>query len=1461
MHFASGQTFESSLPAWIETRNGNKAAFSDLGSGAFKVTDTAHRAAISSSGFGTSGNTITVTGLSNPYTTTWGSSGSSYRVNASVTNYLDDGQTCAPFPTSLSGTQSHITEIQLPNGTSYQFQYDPSTGLLSKIIYPTGGYVRYVWGPNSSAESVLYPESLSTGPSTGDGCEAIYDTIAVANRYVSFDGTNEVLEQDFTYSTTWNTASPKVWTSKRTTVTTKDLVRNTSFETQYNYIPVPPATQPNDQAVYGESGYPVERQVVYFADDGATTLETVTKGWPQNFFNGSGQDFLLCELRSPGTSQIAGVFYGYGNLGVMTDKKEYDYGTITDATSACQDSSTANPPTGQTRETVTTYQNFADTPIYPTGPSIFDRPSSVIVKDGSGNNVAETDYAYDQSPVSSASTPSGTHDETNYSTGSSAPRGNATTITKQCFSGCPNAVSTYTYDEAGQTLSMVDPCGNSACADMSGSNHTTHYDYTDSFSSCGGNAPSNGNTDAYLTQVTDPLGHITKYCYGYADGQLRGLTDENSQTTIYQYNDPLARLTETIRPDGGYDEYAYDDSTPYSYVTTYKAITSGSGINLSNNFDGFGHPYITQKEVPTSTCSSGWTTVSRSYDGQGHLLALENPFCTANDPTAGTRYYYYDALGRVTEIAEADGSFVTKSYSGNCTTETDEQSKARESCTDGLGRLTEVIEDPGSSPHLNYITNYTYDLLDNLIGVLQNGRQMCQIQGVYYSRCFSYNSLSHLTTSTNPESGTTSYTYDANANLSTKVAPLENQSSQSSTVTTSYMYDAINQVLQKSYSDGITPTATFAYDVSSISGITGLSNTIGRLVEASNSNGTTVYNYDSMGRVLDQWQCTSVNCGNGWFEFLYGYNLTGDETSISYDGGFTLSQDYDSANRVISLTSSVNDSQHPGTLVSGVTYDAPDLPTTMIYGNGLTETRAYNNRLQSCRQNLNSSGTALANCASSIPSGSVQDLSYGYYAGTTDNGNVMTFVGTGTQIFNRAYTYDSLNRIATMTDSASNQACKGLSWTIDPWGNRTDQTVTGGSCGAFHSGVGTNNQLSSPYAYDAPGNMTYDTAHAYTYDADGHITKVDGGSTATYSYDANGRRVQKFMPSGTTNYWYDANGRVRTEWDQNGDWLVDYFYLAGQPAGMYKSGTTYFYQTDGLGSTRLITALGQSVFDSMDYMPFGELMTGGSSTTHKFTGKERDSESHLDNFRARYNSSSIGRFMSPDPVGGKRIDPQTLNKYSYVRNNPLNGTDPTGLYVCLDDKGLCRTKNDRNLEDALIELRNSGGLEGFLEAYNFGKAGEDNGVTVDFKSEKELGPGTLGQTHVTATILSPGHIGNIGVHISLLSGLNGKDLEQTVAHEGYHLADDLGFLLSFNFDTGKFASWKNFTHYDSEFGAFEEGAKIKPYRDLNCGGGEACDIVAGARDEGMNLFQYLTHNVHYSQSNANLAFDPKVWPQ
>ena len=81
-----------------------------------------------------------------------------------------------------------------------------------------------------------------------------------------------------------------------------------------------------------------------------------------------------------------------------------------------------------------------------------------------------------------------------------------------------------------------------------------------------------------------------------------------------------------------------------------------------------------------------------------------------------------------------------------------------------------------------------------------------------------------------------------------------------------------------------------------------------------------------------------------------------------------------------------------------------------------------------------------------------------------------------------------------------------------------------------------------------------------------------------------------------------------------------------------------------------------------------------ASFAYKFTGKERDAESVLDYFDARHYGSSLGRFMQTDPMGGKTEDPQRLNRYVYVRNNPLTFTDPSGMNFglpCKGDSGSC----------------------------------------------------------------------------------------------------------------------------------------------------------------------------------------------
>jgi RHS repeat-associated protein len=118
--------------------------------------------------------------------------------------------------------------------------------------------------------------------------------------------------------------------------------------------------------------------------------------------------------------------------------------------------------------------------------------------------------------------------------------------------------------------------------------------------------------------------------------------------------------------------------------------------------------------------------------------------------------------------------------------------------------------------------------------------------------------------------------------------------------------------------------------------------------------------------------------------------------------------------------------------------------------------------------------------------------------------------------------------------------------------------------------------------------------------------------------------------------------------------------------------TTTYYHGDHLGTSRLLTdGNGYPIWQGT-FLPYGQEWNAQTTTNHyKFTGKERDSETGLDYFGARYYGSTMGRFLSPDPDDDSGIekDPQSWNRYAYARNNPLLLTDPTGesYQVCQKD--------------------------------------------------------------------------------------------------------------------------------------------------------------------------------------------------
>lgn len=924
------------------------------------------------------------------------------------------------------------------------------------------------------------------------------------------------------------------------------------------------------------------------------TQKTVYRQWP----NGSESEVnTLYDKETSGSTT-----YSYG---LVTLEDDYDYGS--------------GGPGGLLRTTQISYASL--------GNGIVNRPASILVEDGSGNTKSETTYTYDGTSLVSSGI-------STQHVSVSGSRGNPTTVSEYVNSSSTIS-QTYTYFDTGMVQVAKDGKGNA-----------TTYAYSTTYAG------------AYPTTITNALSQVTTSAYDFYTGLLTSSTDPNSQTTSRSY-DELLRLTQVNYPDGGQTIFDYEPSSefPGNYLAEamQKIDTSGDERNTWAMFDGLGRQ--TRGAVTNGEAEPYDETQNTCFNADGLPSFQAYPFQDSgwtgsiSCSIAGDSYAY-DALARPTKIAHADGSYGSISYSANCATETDEQSKSRQFCTDGVNRLTQVIEDPGG---LNYTTTYTYDPLNDITSVTQGSE----------TRTFAYDWLARLTSAKNPETVNvaTSYTYDAASNVVTRT--------DGRSITMTYNYDALNRLTQKSSSDG-TIDDYYYYDAmpswwSSIP----TSNSVGRLTAEGTYNGSNWlsaawFGYDAMGRITGnaQWHTDQATV----YQVPYTYDLIGDMLTYSNGAGVTFTQSFNVAGLPTQLTSNWVDSQHPGTLLSAAHYDGAGGTTSYALGNGLTETVAYNSLTQPCRMNANSSGTLLGSCTASVPSGNLLDLTLGYNYGSADNGNVMSLTAAGQQTFSRSYSYDGVNRLSTM--SAPGDQCTGLSWTYDEWGNRTAQSATGGTCDTFSQSANTYNQFStSPYQYDAAGNMTHDASHSYTYDAENHIIAVDGGSTATYTYDVNGWRASKVVGGVATDYYHDLGGDPIAEYGGGCGatcWLRGNIYFDGQMVAEYW-GSTYFITRDHLGSARVVTEYPTpTVAECDDFYPYGEVISCGSSgtTAHKFTGYERDSESNLDNAQARYYGSALGRFMSPDPVGNAVADPaepQTWNMYAYVNNNPLTTTDPSGL--------------------------------------------------------------------------------------------------------------------------------------------------------------------------------------------------------
>jgi RHS repeat-associated protein len=491
----------------------------------------------------------------------------------------------------------------------------------------------------------------------------------------------------------------------------------------------------------------------------------------------------------------------------------------------------------------------------------------------------------------------------------------------------------------------------------------------------------------------------------------------------------------------------------------------------------------------------------------------------------------------------------------------------------------------------------------------------------------------------------------------TKVAPRPNQAAPSTlTETTTYAYDALNRLTQTSYTGVATPTTTYAYDGTAPTGCSPAPPSLtdsypkGRRTAMCDGSGATSWSHDTMGRVLTETR-TIVGTSNVTKSVVYTYNLDGSDSTIQYPGtNKVVTYQPGGAGRPLSAKD-VADSINYAT---GALYAPPGPVTTMVNGGVVTVNNSYNSRVQPVVLSAATTGQT------------VLSLSYNFHAGNFDNGNIYQIANNRDTTRTQSFTYDNVNRLAQASSSGNKW---GEAFTADPWGNMWQRSPVAGKTNyeSLDAPANLQNQLTG-FTYDVAGNMIQNGSATYTYDGENRLTATAGW---TYVYDGDGVRVKKSNGSTGTLYWTGTGSVAISESNLAGTDEEEYVFFGAERVARrdVASNAVHYYFSDHLGSASIVTNAGGTIENESDYYPYGGEMVISATVpqNYKFTGKERDAESGLDDFGARFHASALGRFMTPDwdakPITvpyAKFGDPQTLNLYSYVENDPVNRADADG---------------------------------------------------------------------------------------------------------------------------------------------------------------------------------------------------------
>src|SRR5271163_3475637 len=757
-----------------------------------------------------------------------------------------------------------------------------------------------------------------------------------------------------------------------------------------------------------------------------------------------------------------------------------------------------------------------------------------------------------------------------------------------------------------------------------------------------------------LATVTDAKGGLSSYTYDSSNRMLT-MTDPNGNTVFTNQYDTAGRVQQQTLADGT-STFHFSYTTDSNGNVTQTTITDPLGNVEQKNFQVFIDPgdgagnytnangYLVGDTRAVSTSVQEAITWTR--DSSTRMIQ------SATDALSRESTYTYDSLGNLLSITRLAGTSqaATTAYTydptfNQITSVTDPLDHTWTIALDGYGNAANITDPLGHQTTFTYSAEgqplslsdaagdtarfgYTFGDLSTIVDPLgKTGRQFTDGVGRVISSMdpqghtteFSYDPFNHRTQTVDPIGGITTYSYDANENFLSLTDANEN--------TTSFTYDNRNREVTRT--DPMGKASTYQYDADS--DLTQFTDRRGKV---------TVYQYDPLNR--------RTFAG-------FGYNGSGYESTISYtwDRGNRLTGATDSIAGAIARTydglDDLTDEQTPQGEI-GYTYDNARRRESMTVAGQSQVSYSWDNanRLNGITEGTTSVvinyDSANRRTMLTLPNGVTVRYSFDNDSRITG----LTYSAGGTQLGNLSYGYDTDERV---TSKSGTLAATGLPISVS--GN------------AFNADNGMTSFGGATLIYDANGNLTSDGTNMYSWDGRNHLNAISGGTTASFAYDAFGRREQKTVAGVSTQFLYDGFNPVQEV--QSGSpsanlltgLKIDEYFTRTDSSGMMA------FVTDGLGSTIALTNSAGSLATNYTYEPFGATSMEGAANNnpYQFIGRENDGTGlYFD--RARYYSLSFQRFISQDPIGFRGGDPDL---YGYVSENPINYTDPSGLAI----SGLC----------------------------------------------------------------------------------------------------------------------------------------------------------------------------------------------